>query len=382
LGEEKSRVTYSISQFEDIASWNKTICSFPEPHVLQTSEWGQVKSQFGWQPMYKIWRDGEKIFAAALVLIRTVKMGILPFQWRIMYVPKGPLLVNWANSAYRDIVFEDLRNLAKDNHAIFIKIDPDIIAGYGLPGEVDYTETETGKTVIEQLRSLGWLFSDEQVQFKNTMMIDLLESEETLLKNMKQKARYNLRLASRKGVTVRLGDERDSELLYQMYAETAVRDGFIIRQKQYYQTIWELFSKAGLGQPILAEFEGEAIAGMILFHLAGKSWFLFGMSRGAHRDKMPNYLLQWEAMRYSKSIGCDEYDLWGAPDENSEDDPLFNVYRFKQGLGGKVVRHIGAWDLPINLKAYHLYTQLLPKILALWRLRSREQTRKLASQGV
>ncbi len=372
----------SMLSFDDIASWDNIIRSFPQPHILQTSEWGQVKSQFGWQPLYRIWQEDGQTFAAALVLMRTVRLGFLPFQWRIMYVPKGPLLTNWANSAHRNIVFNDLRHLAEENRAIFIKIDPDIITGYGLPGEPGYSETETGKTVIEQLQSVGWLYSEEQVQFKNTVVLDITESEETLLKNMKQKARYNLRLASRKGVTVRQGDERDFELLYQMYAETASRDGFIIREKRYYLTIWELFQKAELGKPILAEFEGEVIAGMILFHLAGKSWFLYGMSRDTHRDKMPNYLLQWEAICASKNLGCDEYDLWGAPDDNSEDDPLVNVYRFKQGLGGKVVRHIGAWDLPIKPKAYYLYTQLLPRILALWRLQSRKQTQKLASQGV
>jgi peptidoglycan pentaglycine glycine transferase (the first glycine) len=382
VGEEKSRVKSSTIQFDDIALWDKTIGSFPEPHILPTGEWGQVKSKFGWQPLYKIWRDGDQTFAAALILMRTLKLGFLPFQWRVMYVPKGPLLINWSNSAHRDIVFDDLRNLAEENHAIFLKIDPDIITGYGLPGEEGYSETETGKIIIEQMHSLGWLFSEEQVQFRNTVMIDVSEGEETLLKNMKQKARYNLRLAGRKGVTVRLGDEQDFELLYQMYAETASRDGFIIREKKYYQTIWKLFGKSGLAQPILAEFDGEVIAGMILFHLAGKSWFLYGMSRATHRDKMPNYLLQWEAIRYSKSIGCDEYDLWGAPDDNSEDDPLANVYRFKQGLGGKVVRHIGAWDLPIKPTAYYLYTHLLPRILALWRMKSRKQTQKLANQGV
>jgi len=183
-------------------------------------------------------------------------------------------------------------------------------------------------------------------------------------------------------VTIRLGNEQDFEMLFQMYAETAARDGFVIREKLYYHTIWDLFAKAGMGQPIIAEYEGEAIAGMILFHFANKSWFLYGMSRSAHRDKMPNYLLQWEAIRNSKNIGCDEYDLWGAPDDNSEFDPLHNVYRFKQGLGGKVVRHIGAWDKPIKPLAYHLYTQILPKLLAFRRYQNRKQNFHFTKQGV
>lgn len=375
-------MNFSMTPFNDYESWDKLLGSFPDPHVLQTHEWGQIKSQFGWQPIYKVWQEGGHTFAAAMVLMRTVQLGFLPFRWRVMYVPKGPLLTNWANDGHRDIVLRDLHHLAEQNQAIFIKIDPDVITGFGLPGDIDYTETQTGKSVMANLRSLGWHFSEEQIQFRNTVIIDLGQDEVSLLNNMKQKTRYNLRLASRKGVTVRLGDEQDFETLFQMYAETASRDRFIIREKLYYKTIWDLFSKTGMCKPIIAEYEGEAIAGMMLFHFANKSWFLYGMSRSTHRDKMPNYLLQWEAIRYSKNLGCDEYDLWGAPDDNSEFDPLHNVYRFKQGLGGRVVRHLGAWDKPIKPLAYHLYTQFLPKLLALRRYQSTKQTALIASQGV
>ena len=76
-----------------------------------------------------------------------------------------------------------------------------------------------------------------------------------------------------------------------------------------------------------------------------------------HREKMPNYLLQWEAIKRAKAAGCNVYDLWGAPDEFKESDPLWGVYRFKEGLGGNVHRQIGAWDLPINRMFYLVYTK-------------------------
>jgi peptidoglycan pentaglycine glycine transferase (the first glycine) len=362
----------------DRNSWNSLITSFPQSHILQTYEWGQLKSQFGWQPIYKIWYNDNQIIGAALILSRTVGMKFLPLKWRVMYVPKGPLLIDWSNTTHREIVLNGLRLLAEENQALFIKIDPDINTGFGLSGEEGYTETEIGKAILEQLRSTGWLFSNEQIQFKNTVTIDLSQDVSALLSNMKQKARYNLRLAERKGVTIRMGDERDFNLLFQMYAETAIRDGFIIREKSYYLSLWRLFFQAGMAHLIIADYDGKAIAALLLFHLANKSWFLYGMSSAIHRDKMPNYLLQWEAIKYSKSLGCDEYDMWGAPDEYIESDPLLNVYRFKQGFGGRVVRHIGAWDLPIKPAQYLLYTQLLPKILSFWRWRSRKSYTQLA----
>src|SRR5512143_536402 len=129
-------------------------------------------------------------------------------------------------------------------------------------------------------------------------------------------------------------------------------------------------------EPLIAEFEGEPVAAIFVFRFAGRAYYLYGMSHTAHRDKMPNYLLQWEAMRRAKSLGCTLYDLWGAPDEFNERDPLWGVYRFKEGLGGQVVRTIGAWDYPASPLWYKTYTQLIPRVLAMMRARGRLQTER------
>jgi lipid II:glycine glycyltransferase (peptidoglycan interpeptide bridge formation enzyme) len=129
-------------------------------------------------------------------------------------------------------------------------------------------------------------------------------------------------------------------------------------------------------QVLVAEVSGEAVAALFVFYFAAKAWYLFGMSRDAHREKMPNHLLQWEAIRHAKAAGCRMYDLWGAPDEFVESDPLWGVYRFKEGLGGEVVRHLGAWDLPLRPLYYRLYTQTLPRLLDLMRSRGRARTRQ------
>jgi lipid II:glycine glycyltransferase (peptidoglycan interpeptide bridge formation enzyme) len=193
---------------------------------------------------------------------------------------------------------------------------------------------------------------------------------------MKPKTRYNIRLAGRKGVQVRTGVEADFGLLYRMYAETSIRDGFAIREEGYYREVWGTFLRAGLAEPLVAEVSGEPVAAVVIFYFAGKAWYLYGMSRAAHREKMPNYLLQWEAMRRAKAAGCLTYDLWGAPDHLDETDPMWGVYRFKEGLGGTVIRHVGAWDLPVRPFYYRLYTGFLPKILDWMRYRGVRRTRR------
>jgi peptidoglycan pentaglycine glycine transferase (the first glycine) len=353
-------------------AWNDLIAALPGAHLLQTAEWGEVKRGNGWQPAPWVWRDEQgQVVGAALTLTRAVFRGLC-----VLYVPKGPLL-DWSDPVLRRQALSDLADLGRRTGAIFIKIDLDVQLGAGIPGEPGATQDEQGSQAAADLRAAGWRFSAEQVQFRNTVLIDLRPDPESLLAQMKQKTRYNLRLAQRKGVTVRAGALDDLPLFYQMYAETAARDDFVIRDEAYYQSLWTTMMAAGLAKPLLAEVQGEPVAGVVIFHFAGRAWYMQGMSRLAHREKMPNYLLQWEAMLRAKASGCAVYDLWGAPDEFTEDDPLWGVYRFKEGLGGQVRRYLGAWDLPLKPVYYQLYTQILPRLLDVMRRRGKERTRRL-----
>ncbi len=178
---------------------------------------------------------------------------------------------------------------------------------------------------------------------------------------------------------VRLGTPGDLELLYRLYAETSVRDGFVIRDRDYYLDVWGTFERAGLADFLIAEVEDAPVAGLVLFRFAGRAWYLYGMSRDAHRERMPNYLLQWEAMRRAKAAVCESYDLWGAPDVFDESDSMWGVFRFKEGLGAQVVRTAGAWDYPSRPLAYVLYTRVLPRVLDLMRRRGRARTRQEVS---
>lgn len=362
---------------------------------MQTTEWAEVKAQTGWQPIYQVWYSKEgtpeanaykmstwesrqtKPAAAALVLQRTISPGGFSARMRVLYVPKGPLL-DWENIPLRQKVLEDLKLLARRKGAIFIKIDPDVVLGEGLPNSSGDPKNPTGESVIADMRNLGWRLSEEQIQFRNTVIIDLQATEDEILARMKQKTRYNVRLAERKGVMIRTGNLDDLQLLYQMYAETSIRDGFVIRSPSYYYNTWQTFLQAGLAEVLIAENNGEIIAAVIVFTFAGKAWYIYGMSRDSHREKMPNYLLQWRAMQLARNKGCKTYDLWGAPDEFNEKDPLWGVYRFKEGLGGKIVRHIGAWDLPTSPVLYRLYTKILPKILDFMRQKGKSDTKKYA----
>jgi peptidoglycan pentaglycine glycine transferase (the first glycine) len=347
----------------DPEQWNQLLITLPTPHIFQSWEWGDFKGRWGWTVDRLFWQEDNLPVAAAQVLLRNI-----PYTpWCFMYVSKGPLL-DYSRPDLLERVLTDLEQFAHKHRALFIKLDPDVIQQYGEPGE--YPPEPVGVTVAETLIRRDWRFSPEQIQFRNTVLIDLHEQPETWLSRMKSKWRYNIRYATRKGVVVRSGSHEDISPFYKMYAETAARDGFLIRPEAYYRDVWEKFMAIGYADMLLAQVEDQVIAGLILFVFGGKAWYLYGASTGQHRNYMPNHLLQWEAMRRARELDCSQYDMWGAPDHFHEDDKLWGVYRFKQGFGGRVAQGLGAFDYPTQSLLYQLFTTTLPRFrLLLRRLR-------------
>jgi len=374
--------------------WNSLISQLPNPHFLQTYEWGQVKAKYGWSPIYLAWSeksykaymsdqldqlnllDQSDIAAACLVLKRTVSFGKI-FRTSVLYAPKGPLM-DWKNESLRMRVLNDLQDFAKKQGAIFLKLDPDVLLGTGEPDSVEEIAHNGGQVVTSELKLRGWKYSDDQIQFRNTVLIDLSAPEEEMLARMKQKTRYNVRLAEKKGVTVRVGTQADLPMLYKMYAETSMRDGFVIRDEGYYKTVWTTFisSSEPTCEPLIAEVNGEPVAAIFVFYFVGRAYYVYGMSKNIHREKMPTYLLQWEAMKRAKNRGCKFYDLWGAPEIFDESDSMWGVYRFKEGLGGQVVRTLGAWDFAPNALLYKMYSEIIPRVLGVMRSRGKSRTQQ------
>jgi lipid II:glycine glycyltransferase (peptidoglycan interpeptide bridge formation enzyme) len=354
--------------------WDSALVSLPQPHILQSWEWGEVKSKYGWEAERWIWEENGKAAAAAQILERRWPAGLPWPSWRVLYVPRGPIL-DWSNPALASAVLADLTSLARERQAIFIKIDPELPLRLSPFSDAEPDPPAVGAAIEEALRRSGWIPSLEQIQFRSTLRLGLESDEDELLARMKSKTRYNIRLAERKGVSVRPGSERDFDEMYALYRETSIRDGFVIRPRAYYLDAWGTPLRAGKARIFLAEVQGRAVAALILFHFGPTAWYFYGMSTSAHRESMPTHLLQWEAIRWAKAAGIRTYDFWGAPDRPFPEDPMFGVYRFKAGFGASWVQTLGAWDLPVRRSAYQLYAVVLPRVLAILRRRQRRQSR-------
>ena len=325
--------------------WDRFVAERPDGHVLQTSPWGTLKGQFGWSSARVGLRRGDALVAGAQILFRRLPAGV----GKLAYVPKGPLL-DWSNQEEREQMVAALDRVTQEQGALALTIEPN------LPDE---------PTHRERLRALQFQPAPfSAIQPRRTLVVDLRPDEDDILMEMKSKTRYNIRLAGRKGVIVRHGDADDVATFNDLLAATADRADFGIHPPSYYESAHRLFAGRDWARLLLAEVEGQAVAGLMVFALPPRSWYFYGASISAHREKMPTYLLQWEAMRWAKAQGCTTYDLWGIPDEDREtleeqftqrSDGLWGVYRFKRGFGGELVRTVGTWDRVHAPLRYRLY---------------------------
>jgi lipid II:glycine glycyltransferase (peptidoglycan interpeptide bridge formation enzyme) len=318
--------------------WDTFLSKYPDSHLLQTRSWGELKSSFGWTAQHLI-----KENCGAQILFRS-----LPLGFTIAYIPKGPI-GNWIPD-----LIPNLDRICREHRAIFLKIEPD---------------SNADPVLAESLRKHGFSPSPQTVQPLQTLIVDLRGSEEEILGRMRQKTRYNIRLAGRKGIEIQTWD--DLEAFNKLMMETGARDEFGIHTKAYYQKAYDLFRQADSCEILVAKFEEQPLAAIFVFAAGKRAWYFYGASSNAERNRMPTYLLQWEAMRWAIQRGCWEYDLWGVPPEEeaelereftSRSDGLWGVYRFKRGFGGAIQRTIGAWDRPYHKSLYSLYRLISRRI--------------------
>jgi len=317
----------------DADLWDAFVEGHPFSHPLQLTAWGRFKEAFGWQSQRLGLFVGEEPVAGAQVLYRKLPGVGLKFA----YVPKGPL-VDWNDARQVSALFSALHRQARKRGALMLRIEPE------LPDAPEHRQ---------RLADLGFSPAPHAIQPQTTVWIDLTPSEEEILARMKQKWRYNVRLAGRKGVVVRPGDADDVERFIALMQVTGERKDFGVHAPEYYRTFWRLFAPAGHAVLFVAEYEGEMLAGIIVARLGDKAYYFYGASGNKRRNLMPSHLLQWQAMRWARDAGCTGYDLWGVPDEvglnpdaQIPDPPagMWGVWRFKRGFGGQILRYAGAWD--------------------------------------
>lgn len=311
--------------------FNNYIAAHLAGDLLQTTFWGQLKSTTGWQPFPLAVTKKGQIQAGTLMLKRSV-----PFlKHSIFYSPRGPV---FSSLEALKFLIEAGVDLAKSHNALFWKMDPAVIST-----NLAWNQLST------QLHKINTGLDFNSVQPKFIMELDIRPSLETILANMKSKTRYNIRYAQRRGIEVYLSNSKsDLEIFYPILKETAVRDGFTVRSFDYFENLWDCLVVPKLARLFIAYYKNQPLSGAIAFRLGRRAWYVYGASSDAKRNLQPNYAVQWEMIRWAKGSGCHTFDFRGVSGDLNPENPLFGLYRFKEGFGAKLIEYVGEYDLPLS----------------------------------
>jgi lipid II:glycine glycyltransferase (peptidoglycan interpeptide bridge formation enzyme) len=335
--------------------WDQFTCRHRQGNLLQAYEWGALKAQFGWQPRRVAIAGPEGLLAGAQVLFRR------RFGLSAAYTPRGPLL-----SGMEDVdrlLFQALDRLARRARAVFLRLEPNAL------------ERDPGSDALHSSLLLQAFRPADPLQPRSSIHLTLDRPEDQLLAGMSKGHRADIRRAARDGVTVRAGTLADFDAFYAILEATSARGNFGIHSQAYHEAAWRLFAQRDAACLLLAEREGEALAGALVFAWAGTAIYHSSGSTEAGLKSGAQHAIQWQALQWAKARGCAVYDFWGIPDtigqaeaadeatrqhleQAAHADPLYGVYRFKKGFGGNVVRFLPAYD--------YVY---LPALYSFWRRR-------------
>ena len=303
----------------------------------QSLEWAKVKQSWKREVILAEDTNG-KINGSLMVLVRKI-----PFFGNIMYSARGPVCDIHNIEVLRQIT-EGAKELAKKYNAIVLRIEPDIKSN-----DTDFRNImlELGYSIKDDAKN----FRDE-IQPRYVFRLDTKnKTEDEIFKNFHQKTRYNVRLATKKGVTVKEGTREDLKDFHKIMVTTGIRDGFITRPLEYFEKMYDCLGPEHM-KILMAYYDGKPISGVIPIMYGNKSWYLYGASSNEHRNLMPNYLLQWEMIKIAISRKSDIYDLRGVPGIADDSNGL---YRFKKGFGAEYTEFIGEVYIPFKPLTYKAY---------------------------
>ena len=325
---------------------NNERCNFQ-----QSIEWGKVKQ--AWKNEIVLSKDNEgKIVGAVSVLIRK-----MPIFGNFMYISRGPICNIHDKAVLQDLT-EGLKLLAKKYKAFTLKWEPDI-KSYDL--EFRKIATELGFKIKDDAKDFS-----EGIQPRYVFRLNLKDkTEDEIFAEFHQKTRYNIRLATKKGVVIREGKREDLKDFHKIMEITGKRDDFMIRPLSYFEKMYDELAPEHFKLMMAYTSDGEPISGIIDIIYGNKIWYLYGASSNAHRNLMPNYLLQWDMIKYSIEHKKDMYDFRGVVGIVDESHPQYGLYRFKKGFNAEFTEFIGELYInykPITYKMYKISEKIYKKI--------------------
>lgn len=338
---------YEILENKNDQDYETFIKTQPSGNILQSSLWAAVKK--GWGHRIIVSRDETgKITAGIMVLIRRVP--VLPYTF--LYAPRGPVCESDNKAGMMDLA-AGIKALAKKERAYIFKSDPAVLSSDDIFRK---NITDAGFSI----REVGKNFDGIQPRYVFRLDIKNKTLDEVFA-GFQSKTRYNIRLAERRGVVVEIGERADLEEFHRIMQQTGERDNFTIRPLSYFEQMYDTLAPAHL-RLYTARLNGEMIAATIALFYGDKTWYLYGASANAHRNVMPNYLLQWKMIQWAVEEKCNIYDFRGVSGDLNPENPLYGLYKFKKGFSGELMEFIGELEMIFH-PVVNIAANLIQKII-------------------
>ena len=303
--------------------------------IFQSDEWEKFRLQTGYQKSYRI----EDI----LILQKNLPLGRSMF-----YSPRVDYsqLVKIQNKDNGNDFLRQIKSITQKNKTIFYRLELDV-----------------PKDQLVDFPIGGFVKSFEEMQPEHTIKIDIANSNEDILSQMKQKGRYNIKIAQKHNVQVNYSSQIGIELdqFYNLYQTMAVRHGITKRDKKYFEGLIEILGKKDYARIYIASIEENGkqipVAGVIATFYNNTAIYLFGGSANEYRNLMAPYILHWQIIQDAKTKGCKDYDLFGVAPEGETNHPWSGVTKFKEQFGGTREDILGSYDFlfrPLEYKIFKL----------------------------
>lgn len=325
-----------IREITDKNVWESFLFQCKEKTFLQSWNWGEFQSKQG----NKIWRfsieENSEIIVVFLVILIKARRGTF------LFVPHGPMSTRCAPGAHK-VELEKLKELANKEKADFIRIAPIL---------------ERNEENNKIFKDLGFKKAPIHMHPELTWELDLSNSEENLLSQMRKTTRYLIRQAEKNpDIKIRKSyDVKDIEIFNDIYKKTAERHNFIAFSLDYLEKEFEIFNKDGQAVIFLGEYKGKIVSSAVIIYWQDKAVYHQGASLADYSKIPVSYLLQWEAIKEAKRRNCLTYNFWGIS-ENTEDKrhPWHGLSLFKMGFGGERKEYVRTQDFPLAKRYYFNY---------------------------
>lgn len=332
-------MAFSLHEVNDQAMWDRLLEAQPWASFPQSWTWGALQAEQG-NAIRRVVLKEDDVPLACCQLIQYKRS----FGMNYWVGVRGPVFLPGALPRIREIFqafLTELSRLDLSGYTLFFRLEP------FLPAEI-------GNKIMPIRMVRSYARSPAA-----TRVLSLSKTEEELLAEMHAKTRYNIRVAEKNGVTVRVGDQPgDIEHFLRLTKETSERDAFTPHADAYLRATYEFLAKRSMARLRFAEKDGAILAANMEILFGDTVTYLHGASSSQERQLMAPYAAHWDAIRSARQEGRAFYDLWGC-----NPSLVSNFYykkswegisRFKQGWGGELKELIGTWDLPVNRLLYLL----------------------------